>query len=212
MSESSVLMSMPSMTNFRYVRIVDHQRVFAHVNPLFHDNGIARYETREISSLSAEPRPGSSFCGVAFDIFEDDWPAFEAREQEYVLTPSRFVALEGGEEGEGMLCVRGSDELIKEKGLWPRYEAMFDAASLTPRSCWNWSMDSGLKPCATYLRHCILSSQRHGVPDAVRASFLSDTYLVDRQMTLLEYLNLPGVEARVMGSLPPPELATRYGG
>lgn len=212
MSESSVLMSMPSMTNFRYVRIVDHRRVFGHVNPLFHENGIARYETLEISSLSAEPCPGSSFCGVAFDILEEDYPAFEARELEYILTPSRFVVLGSGEEGTGMLCVRGSDELIKKKGLWPRYEAMFDAARLTPRTCWDWGVESGLKPCPTYLRHCILSSQRPGVPDVVRASFLSDTYIVDRQMTLREYLGLPGVEARVLGSVPPPELATRYGG
>lgn len=212
MSESSVLMSMPTMRNFRHVRILDHMRVFGHVNPLFHEGGIARYETKELSSLSAEPRPGSAFCGVAFDISRQDWPAFAARELEYVLTPSRFVALEGGEEGEGMLCVRGTDGLIRERGVWPRYEAMFDAAGLSPRTCWEWGSESGLLPCACYLRHCLLSSRRPDVPEAVRASFLADTYLVDRRTTVGEYLATSGVEANVMASVPPPALAVRYGG
>ncbi|KAG8470398.1 hypothetical protein KFE25_008819 [Diacronema lutheri] len=212
MSESSALMSMPTLQNFRYVRILGHRRVFAHTSPLFHENGIARYETREISSLSAEPSPGSSFCGVAFDILAQDWPAFVAREAEYVLSPSTFVSLDGGEEGSGMLCIRGSDDLIKQRGTWPRYEAMFDASGLEPRTCWDWDVDSGLKPCACYLRHCLLSSQRADVPAVVRESFLSDSFLVDRRTTLREYLRLPGVEARIMASVPPPGLGTRYGG
>jgi hypothetical protein len=213
MSQASVRITMPSMRNFRYVRIEGHRRVFGHMSPLFFEAGIARAETLEISSLSAEPCEGASFCGVAFDIPREEWAAFVAREDEYVLSASKFRTLDGNVASEGMLCTSGSDQLLKERGVWPRYMASLDTLpDQTLRTCWHWAETSGLLPCACYLRHCLLSSRRDGIPDAVRQSFLDDSLLVDRKTTLREYLSRPGVEDHVMSSLPPPGLETRYGG
>eukprot|EP00302_Diacronema_sp_CCMP2436_P004004 CAMPEP_0179837922 /NCGR_PEP_ID=MMETSP0982-20121206/348_1 /TAXON_ID=483367 /ORGANISM="non described non described, Strain CCMP 2436" /LENGTH=197 /DNA_ID=CAMNT_0021721153 /DNA_START=59 /DNA_END=653 /DNA_ORIENTATION=+ len=197
---------MPSMANFRYVRILDHRRVFGHMSP-------SSSATLEISSLSAEVCAGASFCGVAFDILTSEWPAFVAREDEYILAPSRFVALAGGEGGEGMLCTRASDQMLQERGVWPRYLSSLELLpELVPRTCWEWGQGSGLRPCPTYLRHCLLSSRRAGVPDAVRQSFLADSYLVDRETSLEAYLAQVGIEEYVMSCLPPKGLETRYGG
>ena len=220
LSASSTKLTMPSSHNFRYVRIVDHRRCFAHISPLFSEAGIARPEKLELASLSAEPSSGSSFMGVAFDIPREEWGAFVDRELEYVITPAKFQLLGAGDhgdelgEGEGMLCTRGSDALLRERGVWSRYEAAFDAfvPPLELRTCWDWGEASGLMPCACYLRHCLLSSRRAGIPAAVRESFLDDTYLVDRQTTLRTYLSRPGIEEYVMSCLPPPNLETRYGG
>jgi hypothetical protein len=214
---------MPSSHNFRYVRIVDHRRCFAHISPLFSEAGIAKPETLELASLSAEPSSGNSFMGVAFDIPREEWGAFVDREMEYVITLAKFQPLGDGDHGdklgegqpgEGMLCTRGSDALLQERGVWSRYEAAFDSfvPPLESRTCWDWGEASGLLPCACYLRHCLLSSRRAGIPVAVRESFLDNTYLVDRKTTLRDYLNRPGVEEYVMSSLPPPNLEARYGG
>ena len=43
---------------------------------------------------------------------------------------------------------------------------------------WNYTPDSGVRPCAVYLRHCVLAAERMGA--ACYASFLDDTYFVDR--------------------------------
>jgi len=223
MSESSVRSTTPSMRNFRYVRILGHRRVFAHTPPIFYENGIAKADTLEVASLSAEPCEGGEFCGVAFEIPADEWPAFVEREDEYILKPSPFVALEnpaslcevdyGTQGGEGWLCTRSSDEALKERGVWPRYLAAIEKLPAgAPRTCWHWAETSGLLPCPAYLRHCLLSSERADVPEAVRTSFLDATFLVDRTTSLRAYLERPGVHEYIRNSHPPPSMATRYGG
>jgi len=68
-------------------------------------------------------------------------------------------------------------------------------------------MDSGLRPCATYLRHCVLASINMG--KLCHDSFLDDTYLVDRETTIRSYLEK---YPEIMNTSPPPELRERYGG
>eukprot|EP00304_Pavlova_gyrans_P012672 CAMPEP_0206041832 /NCGR_PEP_ID=MMETSP1466-20131121/6194_1 /ASSEMBLY_ACC=CAM_ASM_001126 /TAXON_ID=44452 /ORGANISM="Pavlova gyrans, Strain CCMP608" /LENGTH=345 /DNA_ID=CAMNT_0053416535 /DNA_START=1 /DNA_END=1040 /DNA_ORIENTATION=+ len=214
MSERSVRTTTPSMSNFRYVRILNHRRVFAHATPLFFEAGIAKVDTLEISSLSAEPCAGASFCGVAFDIPPDEWHALEKREDEYVLAESLYEPLDAPKGNNnprgtlvGMLCTRGSDTKLKERGVWPRYMAALETLPATaPRTCWDWAPSSGILPCPTYLRHCLLASRRSDVPDEVRESFLDDTYLCDRATTLRAYLARPGFRDYVESSLPPKEL------
>lgn len=244
MSEQSAMLTTPSLTNFRYVRILGRRRVFGHVPPLFFEAGIARPETLELSSLSCEEHGEASCCGVAFDIPQHEWSALVEREDEYVLKLNPYVTVNadgtpGDEKGFGMLCTPATDVILQERGVWPRYAAAlasigrsdvpqvrptspFPAIELSHRhvpfvlvgaqTCWHWEKDSGLLPCTTYLRHCLLSSRKVDVPACVRASFLDDTVLVDRSTTLRAYLSRPGVEQHVMNALPPPGLETRYNG
>ncbi|KAH8098202.1 hypothetical protein JL720_1134 [Aureococcus anophagefferens] len=72
---------------------------------------------------------------------------------------------------------------------------------------WDWSRDSGLRPCACYLRHCVLAVTKAG--PAALDSFLDDTYLVDRETTLRTYL---GANPHVMDTRPPESLIGRYSG
>eukprot|EP00123_Amoebidium_parasiticum_P014097 comp22325_c1_seq2/m.33185 comp22325_c1_seq2/g.33185 ORF comp22325_c1_seq2/g.33185 comp22325_c1_seq2/m.33185 type:complete len:104 (-) comp22325_c1_seq2:364-675(-) len=72
---------------------------------------------------------------------------------------------------------------------------------------WDWAPDSGLLPCRTYLRHCVLAASRHG--DKVRQDFLDTTYLVDRRTTIADYLT---AHMDIMNEMPPPSLAARYSG
>lgn len=49
--------------------------------------GIAKFDTREMSSLSVERCEGSSFLATLFEIPEDSYPALEQREAEFKLLP-----------------------------------------------------------------------------------------------------------------------------
>ena len=75
------------------------------------------------------------------------------------------------------------------------------------QSIWGYAPDSGLKPCATYLRHCMLAAEKLGA--ACRDSFLDDTFLIDRTSTVREHL---AANPAVLTTLPPAGLEERYGG
>ncbi len=72
---------------------------------------------------------------------------------------------------------------------------------------WGWPEDSGTTPCPVYLRHCVLAAE--GCGPAAQASFLDETFLVDRKTTVRAHL---AAHPEVMTTRPPPELEGRYSG
>jgi hypothetical protein len=181
------------------------RRVFAHPHLFLLGEGIVYYpDTLKIASLSAEPAPTDvSFVAAAFEVVLDDpqREAFLRREPEYKIESTQFYALEGGDGsepiGEGVVCLASVDGDID---LTRKPDTM--------ETVWNWPKDSGLLPLSMYLRHCLLAVEKAG-GDA-HESFLKDTYLVDRQTTLAEYLDEHGEE--VMSSRPPLYLKDRFSG
>jgi len=123
----------------------------------------------------------------------------------------------------GVICRRSTDEAYIS--LWgiDRFECRYLQYGV--ETIWGWPRDSGLRPCPAYLRHCVLASWNFGggeerVNDiwsdidgagagACYDSFLDETYLVDRETTVREYLKTyPGI----MKAEPPVELRERYSG
>ena len=206
LSEQSARTTFPDLNMFRLVRVRDYRRVFAHAAAIFFERGIADESTFEFASLSAEPHAGGSFVACAFevDLDAESWARFEAREEEFDLRPVPFADLAGGAGGEGILCARSSDADYVARWGQARFDA--DYASRVP-SIWDWAPDSGLRPCACYLRHCVLAVTKAGA--VARDSFLDETLLVDRTTTVREYLS---ANPQVMDTRPPPSLEGRYSG
>mmetsp|Transcript_69011 Transcript_69011/g.218260 ORF Transcript_69011/g.218260 Transcript_69011/m.218260 type:complete len:297 (+) Transcript_69011:155-1045(+) len=209
LSERSALVTFPALSNFRAAKLRGWRRVFAHTAPIFFERGIARMDTKEISSLSVEPCEGESIVVSLFEVeaTEASIAAFIEREHEF-----RFVAvmaedlLTGAEVGRpGVLCARYTDEEYR------RVRCGGDASGEYERRYGRHGIDKiwrdDLLPCRTYLRHCVLASQRLG-PEAY-ASFLDDTYLGDRTTTIRSHL---AADPSIMEELPPPELVDRYSG
>ena len=105
----------------------------------------------------------------------------------------------------GILCLRSTDDAYKQRWGNKRFEEKFKKWGLD--SIWHWDKDSGMRPCAPYLRHCVLASKSMG--EECYNSFLDDTFLIDRKTTIRTYLNQ---YPHIMTTLPPAELAERYGG
>ena len=212
LSERSARVTFPELTGWRLVRVHGYRRVFAHTPSIFMQRGIADAVTLQMASLGAEPCAGASFVATAFDVPDDGtgMEAFREREEEYDLRMVPFESLDddhqlADSDREAMLCVCSSDEdYIKRWGIG-RFQSMYTAHGL--RTCWDWPTDSGLRPCATYLRHCALAAEKLG-PIAYR-SFLDETYLCDRRTTIRDYL---AQHPEVMSTPPPADLAERYGG
>lgn len=117
-----------------------------------------------------------------------------------------FTTLDGKAAGEGMLCLASSDQAYIAQWGQRRFDELYTANGL--HTIWGWPRDSGLRPCATYLRHCALAAAKLG-PEA-HASFVEETYLVDRVTTVRAYLER---HPHVMSELPEdPVLRERYAG
>jgi len=206
LSERSCRLTFPSLTNFRVGRLHGYRRVFAHSPSIFVQRGIANMETLQMASLSAEPCEDSSFAVTAFEVPDDDglgMEAFREREEEFELSMVSFADPSGG--GHGMLCEASTDKAYIERWGQARFDKLYTAFGIT--TCWDWPKDSGLRPCATYLRHCALAAEKLG-PEA-HASFLDETFLCDRVTTIRAYLEK---HPEVMNELPPDSLAERYSG
>ena len=133
LSERSARHTSPNLRNFRTARVKGWRRVFAHTAPVFFERGIARPETREISSLSMEPiveggMAASSETWAAahgpdgllatyFEIPGEEFPALAAREAEFELTA--VTARDGRDRHKllpaAILCTRSSDASYVER-------------------------------------------------------------------------------------------------
>lgn len=204
LSERSSRVTFPELTGFRLARVTGYRRVFSHPAPIFFERGIANLRSLEISSLSAEACEGASFVCTAFEV-DAATDEYRQREEEYRIEEVPYRSLSGEAAGTGLLCCRSTDEAYLE--LWgrERFERNYVAHGVD--TIWGWEPASGLRPCATYLRHCVLAAERAG--PAALASFLDDTVLVDRTTTIRQYL---AEHPEVMATEPPPSLAERYGG
>lgn len=217
LSERSSRVTFPNLSNFRVVRVLGWRRVFAHSPSVFVRRGIGDIDSLQLSSLSAEPCEGGAFYCTAFDVDDEGMPAFREREEEYELEWVPFIEaaaldacrtrseLRTAAAATGLLCCRSSDEAYIAR--WGRERWDRDYASVGLSTIWGWQPDSGIRPCSTYLRHCVLAAQKLG--KACYDSFLDETFLVDRKTTVRAYL---AAHPEVMATEPPPELRERYGG
>jgi len=203
LSETSARTTFPDLENFRLVRVRGWRRVFAHAAAIFFERGIANKDTLEFASLSAEfvNDDYKGFMASAFEVraLADDWGAFLEREEEFDLVDVPY-----DKNKSGVMCSRSSDAAYIARWGRTRYENNYLPVV---RSIWDWPKDSGLRPCAVYLRHCVLAVTKAG-PEALD-SFLDDTYLVDRTTSLRDYLR---DNPQVMHSTLPPSLIGRYSG
>ena len=220
LSKRSALTTTPSIRNYQYVRVKGFQRLFTHPAAIFFERGphpgIARPETKEISSLSTRPDPGASFVACAYQIPRSEWEPLAEREEEFDFVDAEFEPLEDGAEpyeggNVGIMCAASTDDKLRTTSLWTRYVQHLSPYRETygDVSVWGWGPDSGILPCRVYTRHCVLATQKEGTPEYVTNSFLHDTYLADRKTTLREYL---AVTPSLMEEEPPEEFKERYSG
>ncbi|GMN63400.1 hypothetical protein TIFTF001_032480 [Ficus carica] len=151
LSERSARSTFPELKNFRIARLNGFRRVFAHVAPIFFERGIAKPETKEISSLSVEPCEGESLIVTVFEIQKSDIPAFLERELEFRFLALLPETLDGTPfDNLAVLCARYSDEeffRIRCKGDRDVYFQLYGRYSIDKI----WRDD--IFPCRAYLRH-----------------------------------------------------------
>jgi hypothetical protein len=217
LSEKSSRLTFPNLKRFRRGRVDNYRRVFGHPTSIFFRRGIANTDTKEMSSLAVEPARGYGFVASIFevskaDLIEGSQPglAFLKREEEFDIVQVPFVDLDSSHGGsrndaKGIICTRSTDEEFIRKWGQDHFDDHYKKYGI--ETIWKWQPDSGLRPCAIYLRHCVLASRSLG--QECYDSFLDDTYLVDRRTTIREYLKM---YPRILDLHPPADLVDRYSG
>ncbi|KAL6188542.1 hypothetical protein ACLB2K_039934 [Fragaria x ananassa] len=206
LSVRSARSTFPELINFRVARLNGFRRVFGHMAPIFFERGIAKPETKEISSLSVEPCEGESLIVTVFEIQKSEIPAFIKREPEFRFLAVVPETLDGNPfDRRAVLCARYSDEeffRVRCKGSKEMYYELFGRYNIDKI----WRDD--ILPCRTYLRHCVLAAKN--LNDIAYNNFLDHTFLGDRKTTIREYLATTG--SGIMEEEPPESLKIRYGG
>eukprot|EP00316_Scyphosphaera_apsteinii_P025159 CAMPEP_0119321160 /NCGR_PEP_ID=MMETSP1333-20130426/54614_1 /TAXON_ID=418940 /ORGANISM="Scyphosphaera apsteinii, Strain RCC1455" /LENGTH=148 /DNA_ID=CAMNT_0007328073 /DNA_START=165 /DNA_END=607 /DNA_ORIENTATION=+ len=141
-------------------RVKGFRRIFAHSPSIFIQRQIANCETLEMASLSAEPMDGAEFVCTAFEVVDEGLDAFREREEEFELKFVEYSNLDGSPAGAGLLCVCSTDDAYVKQWGQERFDELYTRKGL--KTIWHWQLSSGLRPCAAYLRHCVLASQRLG--------------------------------------------------
>ena len=180
--------------------------------------GIANLETKEMSSLSVEYSDGhpgfvcSIFEVPNNDMMEDGVPSasFLEREEEFNIIQAPYIDLsEPTKQDEplkkGILCTAYTDQGYIDRWGASRFDENYRKYGIN--TIWGFGRDSGLKPCAVYLRHCYLAAKSMG--EECLDSFLDETFLVDRKTTVREYIEQ---NPQVLTTQPPPSLVGRYSG
>ncbi|CAN4094953.1 unnamed protein product [Withania somnifera] len=206
LSERSARSTFPDLINFRVAKLSGFRRVFAHVAPIFFERGIAKPETKEISSLSVEPCEGETLIVSIFEIQRSAIPAFIEREHEFRFLAVIPETLNGlFYINPAVICTRYSDEeYLKnrckgDKDIFFQRYGRYNIDKI-------WQDD--IFPCRVYLRHCVLAAQNLG--DLAYNNFLDHTFLGDRTTTIRQYLSTTG--SGIMEEEPPELLKERYGG
>ncbi|KAD4178516.1 hypothetical protein E3N88_27107 [Mikania micrantha] len=188
LSEQSARSTFPDLVNFRVAKLNGFRRVFAHVAPIFFERGIAKPETKEISSLSVEPYEGESLIVTVFEINKSEIPSYIEREHEFRFLAVQPETLEGSKYLiPAVLCARYSDEEYFQnrcKGSQEIYHKRYGQFGIGKI----WRDD--VLPCRVYCRHCVLAAKNLG--KAAHDNFLDHTYLADRKTTLRKYLATTG--------------------
>ncbi|TMX02986.1 hypothetical protein EJD97_018803 [Solanum chilense] len=205
-TERSARSTFPDLINFRMAKLSGFRRVFAHVAPIFFERGIAKPETKEISSLSVEPCEGETLIVTIFEIQRSEIPAFIEREHEF-----RFLAVIPETLNDlfyvnpAVICARYSDEEYLKNRCKGDKEIFFQRyGRYNIDKIWR----DDIFPCRVYLRHCVLAAQNLG--NLAYDNFLDHTFLGDRRTTIREYLSTTG--SGIMEEEPPELLKQRYGG
>lgn len=215
LSERSSRMTFPSLKKFRLGRVPNYRRVFGHPASIFFQRGIANLQTKEISSLSAEACDGHpGFVCSIFEVPNDNMmkegvpsQAFLEREEEFnIVSGVTYHSLGNSTDtGTGILCTSSDDDTYLARWGEEHFQQQYKQFGVD--TIWGWKRDSGLRPCAVYLRHCYLAAKSMG--NECFDSFLDETFLVDRETRLREYAaNNP----QVLEVEPPAELVGRYCG
>jgi len=136
-----------------------------------------------------------------FDIVEAEYQELDPQHHQQLCDTS------AASKRMGILCRRSTDEAYRARWGSNRLAEKYGKHGIN--SIWDeWSRpDSGILPCAPYLRHCVLAAEKMG--PVCYESFMDETYLADRVTTIREYLER---NPDVMHTVPPGDLAIRYGG
>ncbi|PKU74629.1 uncharacterized protein LOC110104004 isoform X1 [Dendrobium catenatum] len=206
LSEKSARSTFPNLRNFQAAFLPGFRRVFAHIAPIFYERGIAKEETKEVSSLSVEPCEGEGLIVTVFEIARSEISSFIERENEFRFLAIVPEALDGARfTNSAVLCARYSDEeyfQIRCKGNKDIYFQNYGRFNI--HKIWR----DDILPCRVYLRHCVLAAKNLG--EAAYDNFLDHTFLSDRKTTIREYLSSTG--SGIMEEEPPEALRNRYGG
>ncbi len=181
LSERSARETVPSLSDFRLVRVPGYRRIFNKVGVVFISRFGADPDSKALGSCATEPFSGSELVCSLFNCPEADFPALYEREHRFRWT--EVVCQEAdGRRITARMCTATTDSDYRlnkcvTPGEYQRRVGRYYGGRL-------WRDD--LLPYPRYLGFCLQAAASHG-PE-VLDNFLTTSYLADGVTTLQAYL------------------------
>jgi len=196
LSEKSARTSFPNLKNFRSGVVKGYRRVFNKVGIVFIENGLANWETMEVSSCSTTQSDSDEILVTVFEIPKDEYPEFKLREHRFRFVEVNAFSLDGKATWPATMCTEYTDEEYRKERFNSDEEYYQEVGQFYDGKLWR----DDILPCRVYLKHCLTAAK--SVSQEFYDNFLNHTYLADQVTTIRQYLEkYPGrIEKNVESS------------
>lgn len=181
LSEASARETVPTLQNYRLVRVPGRRRIFNKVGVVFFSRHGASEQTLEIASCSTQAHPAAEIVCCQFECSEEAFAALYEREHRFQWAEVDTLD-SAGHLGRGRICCDYNDKDYRlNKCVTPsEYEqrvGRFYRGQL-------WRDD--ILPFPRYLAFCLQAAQGQG--QWVLDNFLDSSFLADGVTSIREYL------------------------
>jgi len=182
LSEKSARTSFPNLKHFRPGVVKGFRRVFNKVGIVFIENGLANWETMEVSSCSTTQSDSDDILVTVFEIPRDEYPEFKNREHRFRFIEVNAMSLDGQDTWPATMCTEYSDEEYRKERFSNDEEYHQEVGQFYEDKIWR----DDIFPCRVYLKHCLTAAK--SVSQEFYDNFLDHTYLADQETTIRQYL------------------------
>jgi len=182
LSEKSARASFPNLRNFRAGLVKGYRRVFNKVGVVFIENGLANWETMEVSSCSTTKSDNDDILVTVFEIPKNEYPEFKHREHRFRFVEVDALSLDEKETWSATMCTEYTDEEYRNERFNSNEEYYKEVGQFHKGKLWR----DDIFPCRVYLKHCLTAAK--SVSQEFYDNFLDHTYLADQEATIRQYL------------------------
>lgn len=180
--EASARKSMPTLTNFRLVRVPNYIRIFNKVGVVFHTRRTISAADLRRASCASRWREGAEIICTTFECPAEEWPALFEREHRFKWIDVEFVEQDGSL-GIGKMCTEWTDEAYRTYRIKDDEDYFKRVGQYYQGKLWR----DDILPFPEYLQLCLTAAGSHS--DELVTHFLRSSYLADGITTVESYLN-----------------------
>lgn len=181
LSEASARETVPTLENYRIVRVPGRRRIFNKVGVVFFSRHGAQEDDLAIASCSTQPDPSVDILCCQFECSEEAFVALYEREHRFLWAEVETVDMQG-QISQGRICCDYNDRDYRLNKCVTPAEYQRRVGRFYRGDLWR----GDILPFPRYLAFCLQAAESQG--QGVLDNFLDSSFLADGVTTVRTYL------------------------